>query len=312
MPIRGRVALMPFDPISVQCGSALPVRLIESSCDLGWSSVLVEHHQVLDAEDVFETLPTRDHTIVVMTRGEQHLQSYRSGSWRSTIYRPGTVGMTPSGAVSRLRRSVNADAGAAHKVNIYIPPEFFIEAAEHFGGAPADPIEALRSPGHLDEAVRQVALTLIRAMRAGAPDAYAESVARWLAMHLSTFARGLEGQDSLSSDGTIADPRLRKAAAFITEHYGEPLSMADIAAAAGISRYHFSRLFRSATGTSPYRHLLETRLDAARRMLETSSLPIADVAARCGFERASYFATQFFRRFGINPRDARLETRHSD
>ena len=45
-------------------------------------------------------------------------------------------------------------------------------------------------------------------------------------------------------------------------------------------------------------------------MLETSNLPVAEVAARCGFERATYFSTQFSRRFGISPRDARLEIRN--
>ena len=297
------------DPTSLRCGSALPVRLVESSRDAGWSSTLVEHHQVLDAEDAFETVSTRDHTIVVMTRGEQHLQSYRNGAWRSAIYGPGTVGITPGGTVSRLRRSVNPDAGAAYKINVYIPPEFFAEAAEHLGGA-AGSGELFQSLGHLDETVRQVATALIRAMRAGAPDAYAESAARWLAMHLSAFARGLEGGDAPSIRGSIADPRLRRALDFIVEHYAEQLSMADIAAAAGISRYHLSRLFRIATGTSPYQRLLGTRLDEARRMLETSSLPVAEVAARCGFERANYFSTQFSRRFGITPRDARLESRN--
>ena len=296
---------MAFDLSSLRCGSALPVRLVESSHAIGWTSTLVEHHQVLDAEDVFETIPTRDHTIVVMTRGEQRLQAYRNGAWRSTLYRSGTVGMTPGGAVSKLRRSVNRDAGAAYKVNLYIPPEFFAEAADHLGGGQSDSGEPPWSPGHLDETVRQVAVALVRAMRAGAPDIYAESAVRWLAVHLSIFARGVDAEVR-SSSSTVEDLRVRRALEFIEECFAKPLSMANIASAAGISRHHFSRLFRLSTGTSPYQRLLEVRLTAARRALEVSSLSVAEVAALCGFERPNYFATQYFRRYGIRPRDTRL------
>ena len=299
---------MLIDPMSLKSAEALPVRVIESSTDVSWKSALVQHHQVLDSDDVFETVPTSDETVVVMTRGEQHLESYRNKAWRSTTYQPGTVGVTPGDTISRLRRSVNRDAGAAYKVNIYIPQSFFAEAADHLGGGQAGLGEPFRSGGRLDEAVRQLALALIRAMRAGAPDAYAESAVRWLALHLSMCARGSEDQGALPGGEAIADRRLQKALDCIGDCYMKPLSVADLAAAAGISRFHFSRLFRQATGASPYRRLLETRLGAARRMLETSDLPVGEVASRCGFERANYFAAQYAQRFGMRPRDTKLET----
>ncbi len=297
---------MPVDPLSLLCGAALPVRVLESSNDSGWTSTLVEHHRVLDSGDPFDTLPTPDHTVVVMTRGEQHLQSYRNGTWRSAVYRPGTVGLTPGGVTNRLRRSVNRDAGAAHKVNIYIPRSVVAEATDLFGGETSISDSPPGSLGHLDEAVRQIALSLIRAFRAGAPDAYGESAVHWLALHLSAFARGARGQSEAPRRVTLEDRRLRKALDCVSDRFGEPLSIAEVAAEAGISKFHFSRLFRLAMGMSPYQWLLNTRLDAAKSMLEGTDLPVAEVASRCGFENANYFSTTFTRRFGFSPRVARL------
>ena len=292
---------MLIDVKSLRCAEVLPVRLIETSHELGWTSALVEHHQVMDAEDVFETAPTPDQTVVVMTRGEQRLQSYRGGVWRSATYLPGTVGLTPGGTVHRLRRRINRDAGPACKINIYIPQIFFSEAADQIGAAPGG--TRLTSLGHLDNAVRHLALSLLRAMRAGAPDIYAESAVRWLALHLLTLSRGSSEPDNASRLKAMGDRRLRRALDCIEQRYADPLSVADLAAVAGISPFHFSRLFRQATGVSPYQRLLDARLRAAEEMLAVSDTPVAEVARRCGFARASHFASHFSRRFGVSPRD---------
>ena len=301
---------MLIDVKSLRCAEALPVRLIETSHELGWTSALVEHHKVMDAEDAFETSPTPDQTVVVMTRGEQRLQSYRDGVWRSATYLPGTVGLTPGGTVRRLRRRINRDAGPACKINIYIPQLFFAEAADQLGGTPTG--TRLTSLGHLDNAVRHLALSLLRAMRAGAPDIYAESAVRWLALHVLTLSLGLGQREGALHPKNLGDRRLRKALDCIEQRYAEPLSVGDLAAAAGVSPFHFSRLFRQATGVSPYQRLLDARLRAAKDMLEGSDTPTAEIARRCGFSRASHFAIHFSRRFGVSPRDFRRGTHHTD
>jgi AraC family transcriptional regulator len=261
---------------------------------------------VLDSDEVFETVPTPDHTVVVMTRGEQDLQSYRAGAWRSSKYQPGTIGITPGATINRLRRRVNRDAGAAHKINIYIPSSLFTEASDQLGGtADHKRIVDVTSLGHVDATVRHTALALLRAMRNGAPDMYAESAIRWLVLHLVTFASGRADGVGGPQCGSVSDRRLRRALDCIEQRYAEPISTAELAGIAGVSAFHFSRLFHQATGSSPYQRLLEVRLEAATRMLEQTDIPVAEVARHCGFSRANYFSTQFRSRFGLSPRDFR-------
>lgn len=89
------------------------------------------------------------------------------------------------------------------------------------------------------------------------------------------------------------------ARAFIDDHLADPsLSAADIAAGAGVSERHLSRLFAEA-GTSIPRHILSRRLDRAHQLLTHAGPDVrtADVAARCGFTSVAYFSQAFRRRF---------------
>ena len=82
----------------------------------------------------------------------------------------------------------------------------------------------------------------------------------------------------------------------------EGLDVAGMAAAAGYSRHHFSRLFAATEGVSPGRYLLHLRLEGAVQLLRTSQLPIKVVAERCGFNDSNYFGKVFRRAFGVGPR----------
>ncbi len=307
------LATATYDVASLNCSSALPIRKVESSADLGWRSALVEHHQVLPIDGVFETVPIPDHTIVVMTRGEQELSSFRQGVWRSVIYRPGTVGLTPAGTSDRLRRGVVREAGPARKVNLYIPQQVFTDAAEQLRRAGSPASAGLPSVlGRHDTLIREAALGLIRAMRAGAPDLYAQATINWLALHLlmADDDPALTGQHRRSD--VITDRRLARVRDRLDQHYATDLSLEDLAAEAGVSKYHFTRLFQQATGTSPHRYLVNRRLEAARHLLTKEGVSITEVARRCGFKRANHFATHFARRFGVSPSNYRHAAEHEE
>jgi AraC family transcriptional regulator len=68
----------------------------------------------------------------------------------------------------------------------------------------------------------------------------------------------------------------------------EPVSLADLAAVAGLSVSQFSRQFKVRTGLAPHRFLLGLRVERACRLLSTGELPIAEVALRCGFSHQEH------------------------
>lgn len=88
-------------------------------------------------------------------------------------------------------------------------------------------------------------------------------------------------------------------------HYAEPLNVDDLAAAAGLSRAHFSREFRRAFGVSPHAYLLTRRLERAAALLRNTDNSVAEVCLAVGLQGIGSFTTSFKRAFGKTPTEYR-------
>jgi AraC-like DNA-binding protein len=83
--------------------------------------------------------------------------------------------------------------------------------------------------------------------------------------------------------------------------YFEPLGVAEMARAAGLSRAHFSRQFRRAFGESPHAYLLTRRLERAAALLRDTDRSVADICFSVGLSSVGSFTTSFTRTFGRSP-----------
>jgi AraC-like DNA-binding protein len=83
--------------------------------------------------------------------------------------------------------------------------------------------------------------------------------------------------------------------------YSERLDVEDLAAAAGLSRAHFSREFRRAFGESPHAYLLTRRLERAASLLRNTDRSVADICLSVGLQSIGSFTTSFTRTFGVSP-----------
>ena len=92
-----------------------------------------------------------------------------------------------------------------------------------------------------------------------------------------------------------------KAVEIIRRSYASPVSMTEVATACGQSLRQLQRRFQSVFGITPQEFLIKTRVLAAIRLLEESSLNAAEIAQRCGFVDASAFTKQFRKRTGVTP-----------
>ncbi|MFJ4769389.1 helix-turn-helix transcriptional regulator [Streptomyces uncialis] len=101
--------------------------------------------------------------------------------------------------------------------------------------------------------------------------------------------------------GTRGDDPVERAVACIRERYGDPLSLTDIAESAMLSRFHFARLFKDTTGITPGRFLAAVRLHQAKRLLLSTSLNVADIAASVGYSSLGSFTTSFTAGVGVSP-----------
>lgn len=87
----------------------------------------------------------------------------------------------------------------------------------------------------------------------------------------------------------------------IWQRYNDPLSLAEIARSATLSRFHFARTFKEQTGVSPGQFLAAVRIYQAKRMLVTSSMSVAAVSCAVGYGSLGSFTTHFTDSVGISP-----------
>ncbi|MFB9753010.1 AraC family transcriptional regulator [Paenibacillus hodogayensis] len=87
----------------------------------------------------------------------------------------------------------------------------------------------------------------------------------------------------------------------IDHRYGEGLSVDELAALSGVSRYHLMRGFKERYGKSIVEYLTEIRLLHAKKLMRESDLPVGEIAGRVGFRSEPYFRTVFKKEVGIAP-----------
>ncbi len=103
----------------------------------------------------------------------------------------------------------------------------------------------------------------------------------------------------------LVDRRIRRAIELMHAHLDRDLPIEDLAAAAYLSAFHFARLFKKITGTSPHAYLAGLRIAAACELLATTDFPVTRIAGQVGFATSSHFAKAFRTATGFTPREYR-------
>jgi AraC-like DNA-binding protein len=147
--------------------------------------------------------------------------------------------------------------------------------------------------------VTRVAAWLEQA-RATSSDVDVDEVAYLVAEAVLARAHGASPADVARHPSHRA--RVHAAIDAIERASGAPLALSDLADGAGLSPFHFLRIFRDVTGTTPHQYLVGARLRRAARMLLDTAHPVTRIAYDVGFEDLSNFTRTFRREIGCTPR----------
>jgi AraC-like DNA-binding protein/quercetin dioxygenase-like cupin family protein len=105
------------------------------------------------------------------------------------------------------------------------------------------------------------------------------------------------------------EPLLATVFEFIEQRYHEPISLATVAAAVGLTPGHLTTVVRRKTGRSVQRWITERRMAQARRLLRETDLTVEAVGSRVGYRQPSYFIKHFRRDHTVTPAAWRRQTR---
>ena|SRR5436309_8985821 len=114
---------------------------------------------------------------------------------------------------------------------------------------------------------------------------------------------------------TFASPRrsapgaIRRVREHVEAHLSESMDLAELAAIAGLSVYHFARAFKQTAGVPPHHYLVHRRIERAQEMLARSELPLSEIALAVGFSDQSHLARHFRQTLGVTPGQFRWSLR---
>ncbi len=185
-------------------------------------------------------------------------------------------------------------------LQFYLSRAALDELADESG---AHRVEVLTAPPDLiDPVVNQMGAAIVDAMQVGQPECRLFLDHALFALH-AHFARVYGGMriDSNAARGGLAPRQMRRAEEFLLAHLNEEISLAAVARECQLSVSHFVRAFKRSMGQPPYRWLLEQRLKLAKELLKFSTMPMVEIAARCGFTDQAAFIRAFKRTFEVTP-----------
>ncbi len=124
------------------------------------------------------------------------------------------------------------------------------------------------------------------------------------------FEPELEGSTPRRPKTALPKWRLKRVIEYVNSHLADTITLADMAAAAGLSRMHFAAQFLIATGVRPHEFVLRRRVEKAQEMLRNSTDSLVEVALSVGFQTQAHFTDVFKRFVGETPHRWRCANCH--
>jgi AraC-like DNA-binding protein len=237
--------------------------------------------------------PADDHDLLLLTRGSGHRgQGKLAGeAFILEANRDLRTTFVPHGADASIEFGTSA-----RSVNLLFPKGQLDAMVEDRARGAINPLLF----GSNSSLIGLISLIELELFRPGlVADMIADQAIRSMALILSGVDR--HGFIAECERVTIAPARLRRVIDFIEANLSQPLTLELLAHIAGLSVFHFARVFKLATGSSPYAYVNDRRLLLAQRLLMAREMAVQDIAPLCGFPRHANFSAAFARARGMSP-----------
>lgn len=275
-----------------------PQAVLKSSDEIGWQNVRAIHFRY-NSQEVL--IPASDDHCIVLNLGAS-LFICVSGKRRFEGPLPsGQVAIIPAGSSWICRTEIPQ---VQTLLLLYLRPLFVRSAVSGFNLS--NDVALLPQIGFKDKHICHVAMSLLHELNESnvVGRLYADSLATGLAIQLVRRYSSLK--DVHVGHGGMAPHKLRKAVALIDHHLCHEeegrVALRAVAKEVSMSYFHFSRAFKQSMGMTLTSYIAERRIERAKKMLEETELPIAEIALRSGFSSQSHFTTAFRRLAGATPK----------
>jgi len=283
----------------------VPYAFRHTSAKLGWQGIRVEHDTRQPASDFVH--PPLECLMLVLT-GEifPERTDHRCDDAR---YHgdglPHAVNLLPPGVESRWRWRNTFDW--TRSTHYQLSPALVVKVAEE--AFDLDPARVHFPVRYYDRSSPEMIDTLTALRReviSGGPGGRlcAESLANVLVVQLIRRMSNRQGANGVlrGSGGRLARHTLLAVEEYIDAHLDQSIALADLAAVARLSEFHFARLFKQTTGLPPHQFVIHQRVERVKRLIAAGRLSLAQIAGDVGFSDQSQLSRHFKRLVGVTPK----------
>ena len=277
-------------------------RLLGSSDGRNWSGLSAER-RFHPAGDLPTFVPVYTE-VALLVRGRSTATRRAAGVCQRTSAARGTVWLCPAG----LREDfIAVSRDITEVLHLYLPSQPFVALANDHSSQNFSRISLCYAAGFRDPVLEEFAAAILSEMQAetSAGRILIESLACSLAARLlqSHSDISLKLPPPAAAEKGLDHRRLRnKSLEFVEAHIENDIRVEDLASTAALSRFHFARAFKAATGKTPRQHVSGRRLRLAKSLLADGSRPLVGIALRAGsFSSQANFSRAFRRSTGLTP-----------
>ena len=245
------------------------------------------------------------HHILINLRDTPHrVENWRGGEHRDFLFHKDEIVVTPAGLESGWRWYEKSQC-----IVITLEPRKLEVFTQNELGRILSQQQLSDLPQFKDEDLTSAAVMLLSALRDGgtSSDVMFESLSRVFLVKLINKYGDARGEE-LSYTRNFTASHYKRVLDYMADNYGTAIQIEEMAKKIGFSPAHFSRLFKSVIGDSPYQFLMRYRVERAAEMLSKTNDPLIDIALACGFADQPHL-TRIFKKFrGTTPKSWRLES----
>jgi AraC family transcriptional regulator len=278
--------------------------LLMTSAERAWTGIAAEVRSHPAGELPPFTSSQLELTLALRGASPARVLRRGDGVQQDTVVRPRTLWLCPIGV---SEDEVRITGPLPEILHVYLPAHLLGAVSEDRGGAALSNDAINYTAGFEDDLLRQMAYAILQELQAESAGGklLVEALALAMAARLANAHSSAPVEISRNTAGRLDGARLKRVLDYIADHDDEDLTVADLAAVACLSRFHFARAFREATGATPHRYVSARRLERAKLLLVQTGASLAQIALSCSFSSQANFTRAFRRATGLTPGEYR-------
>ena len=274
--------------------------LLSSSAGLGWSTISAELRSHGAKEREIAARQCLEVRLAVVGNENSLVRRIGAGKHEETIAFPGTAWLSPAGVGDDV---LSITAQIPEVMHLCLPTTLFGRLSDDFA-LPKEPAYSVRYAAVRDGVIASIMRSIISEMttETSVGRMYVETASLMLAARI--VSRYCDSGPHRPTPTTSHQPdqvRIRHVLDFISTHLGDEITLTELAQVAGMSTFHFARMFARTVGLQPHRYVSRLRLERAMAEIAAGKLSLFQIALSAGFSSQESFTRAFRRSTGLTP-----------